>query len=199
MPTNEYIIGVKAKGTGKAKKQLKGVSGSLTKMAGSVALASAAFLGARGLIRTLKEGTQAWTEFEAGMAEVRTLMLDKQPMAEMRKELELLSSQTGQTLDKLTKAKYDAVSAGFTSAADSAMLLNTASKLAVGGVTDVSTSMDLLTSALNAYGLEASDSMQVSDQLFTAVRIGKTTISELAASLGTVMPGDGGINYGRFK
>tara|TARA_Y100001973_G_C5209214_1_gene344248 strand:- start:30200 stop:33535 length:3336 start_codon:yes stop_codon:yes gene_type:complete len=188
MPSNEYLLKIRQQGAQTTKKGLRSVTGSLTKMAGAVGVTVVAFQGLRAVWRTLDEGVNSWRKFEKGMREVRTLMTDKQPIEEMRKELELLASRTGQTFDVLTKAKYDAVSAGFASAADSAKLLSSASKLAVGGATDVGTAMDLLTSALNAYGLDANDAIDVSDQLFSAVRIGKTTISELAGSLGSVMP-----------
>ena len=60
--------------------------------------------------------------------------------------------------------------------------------LAVGGVTDVGVGADLLTSALNAYKLEAIDVTSVSDTFFQTVKLGKTTIDELSASMGQVMP-----------
>ena len=41
---------------------------------------------------------------------------------------------------------------------------------------------------LNALGLEAGDTNKVADQLFTTVRLGKTTMTELSASLGQVLP-----------
>jgi len=61
-----------------------------------------------------------------------------------------------------------------------------ASKMAIGGVTDVSTSVDLLTSVLNAYGAEASEAAHYSDVMFATVQKGKTTIPELAANMGKI-------------
>ncbi len=61
-------------------------------------------------------------------------------------------------------------------------------KLAKGGFTDGAKAVDVLTTAINAYGLEASDATRVSDLLITTQNLGKTTVDELASSMGTVIP-----------
>jgi len=102
----------------------------------------------------------------------------------LHKSLLDLASSSGQALDVLAKANYDIVSAGFADVASSAELMGVSAQLAVGGVTEVSTAADLLTTALNSYKLTADDAMETSDKLFTIVRLGKTTISEIAHSFG---------------
>jgi len=52
----------------------------------------------------------------------------------------------------------------------------------------VETAADGLTSALNAYGAGADKAESYSDALFTAMRAGKTTVGQLASSLGKVAP-----------
>jgi len=125
-------------------------------------------------------------QFEKGIAEIGTLLDGdvKGQMAAMRGELMDMSIEFGQTMGSMTKARYDIISAGFTDAADSAMVLEASSKLAVAGVSDVASTADLLTTALNGLGLEADQAGAVSDVLFQTVRKGKTTISDLAASMG---------------
>ena len=129
-------------------------------------------------------------DFSKSLREVGTLMggLTEGEMKNMSKELRVLSQSSGLALSSLSKAKYDVVSAGFASAAGSAKILATTSRLAVGGVTSAANAADILTTALNAYGLTASSVDDVSDILFTTVRFGKTTMDELAGSLGTVLP-----------
>lgn len=127
-------------------------------------------------------------QFERGLAEISTLLDgDTAPaIANMKEELLDMSVQFGQTIGNLTKARYDIISAGFTDAADSAQVLTAANKLAVAGVSDVASTADLLTTAINGLGLEAKDAGAVSDVLFQTVRKGKTTMDDLAASLGPV-------------
>ena len=125
-------------------------------------------------------------KFEKGLAEISTLLDgDTAPaIARMRGELLDMSVQFGQTIDRLTKARYDIISAGFTDAADSAAVLTAANKLAVAGVSDVAATADLLTTAINGLGKEAGDAEAIADVLFQTVRKGKTTMDQLAASMG---------------
>ena len=133
-------------------------------------------------------GVKIAADMDRGLREIGTLMngLTEGEMAKMRKELELVASQTGSTMDKLTKARYDIVSAGFGDAASSLQVLDASAKLAVGGVTEVSTAADLLTTTINAFQLSSADASKVTDQLFTIVKEGKTTINEIAGSFGRV-------------
>ncbi len=135
-------------------------------------------------------------DLDRGLREIGTLMgglTDKQ-IKGMTKELENLASTSGQAMNSLTKAKYDIVSAGFTKAADSAIMLNQSAVIAVGGVTDMATAADLLTTALNAYNKSADEAADVSDILFTTVRLGKTTMSELGGSMGRLLAISGQMN-----
>ena len=86
------------------------------------------------------------------------------------------------------KAYYGIISAGASSAAEATGTLTAANKLAIGGVTDIATAADGLTSVLNAYGSKVDSATAVSDALFVAMRAGKTTIGELSSGLGKVAP-----------
>ena len=94
----------------------------------------------------------------------------------------------GGTATTQAQAYYGIVSSGAMAGAEATLLLNSANTLALAGVTSVAIAADGLTSTLNAYNLEASDAARVSDSLFTAVRLGKTTIDELSASIGGTAP-----------
>ena len=63
-----------------------------------------------------------------------------------------------------------------------------AGKLAVAGNAELSTSTDLLTSALNAFNLEADQAEMVSDIMFNTVKMGKTTVDELGQSFSNMGP-----------
>ena len=156
-----------------------------------VALAGKAFLafGAVAAAAIVGVGLKLSIDLEKGLREVGTLMggLSKGEMKDMSDELKNISIQSGQALDKLVKAKYDIVSAGFADAASSAELLRASAQLAVGGVTEISTAADLLTTTINAYNLSSRDAVDVNDKLFTIVRLGKTTIDELGGSMGRVV------------
>ena len=181
MATKNVILKIGAKGVKGTATALKKVSGSLLSIGKSASLVGAGFA----VLSTKLAG-----DFQKGLLEVTTLMkgdTDK-ALKSLGKELTSVANASGLALDSLTKAKYDIVSAGFSNASDSAIVLEQATKLAVGGVTSAAAAADILTSSLNAFGEGADQADEVSDALFTTVRLGKTTITELGASLGQVLP-----------
>lgn len=80
--------------------------------------------------------------------------------------------------NEAAKALYQIVSAGH-DGANGMKVLEASAKAAVGGVTDTATAADAITTVLNAYKLDASKAQEVSDQLFTTVRLGKTDFGQL--------------------
>jgi len=126
--------------------------------------------------------------FEKQMSEVNTIAkLGQKEFQKLTKDVMDLSAEFGQSKDALTKGLYDALSAGVPSE-NAIDFLRDASKLAIAGATDTATAVDLLTSVINAYGMEAGKAGDISDQLFKTVEFGKTTIPELAQAIGQVAP-----------
>ncbi len=125
--------------------------------------------------------------FEAAFAEVRTL-IDESKVAvdDIKAALLDLPAILGGA-EELTKALYQAISAGAEPAA-AIGLVGTAAKLAVAGLTSTFAAVDILTTVINAYGFAASEAARVSDVLFKTVELGKTTVDALATSLGVVIP-----------
>ena len=130
------------------------------------------------------------TSLDRRLREISTLLLDvtEDDISKMSHEIRNLASVTGKAFDDIGKAKYDIISAGFTDAAESAQLLNTSTRLAVGGVTSVKNAADLLTSSLNSWQKSGLEAEKDADILFTTVRLGKTTMDELVGSVGRVFP-----------
>lgn len=134
------------------------------------------------------KAASASAEFNKGMAEVSTLLDDTSGMPALTDQVRALTREYGGDINKNSKALYDIISAGAEDSAEAMRTLETANRLAIGGVTDVSTAADGLTSILNAYGYEGERAAEVSDALFTAVREGKTTVPELSQSIGQLAP-----------
>ena len=127
--------------------------------------------------------------FKDALAEVSTLVDTATfDMKALEKAALDQSAAFGGSAAAQTKAFYSIISAGASSAAEATEILAASNKLAVGGVTDVATASDGLTSVLNAYGDKVESATAVSDALFVAMRAGKTTIGELSGSLGKVAP-----------
>ncbi|MFY0682621.1 MAG: phage tail tape measure protein [Thalassovita sp.] len=151
------------------------------------ALAGAA--GAFVSLTTLQQASRESLNFGAAMSEVSTLLNDVPgQMKALEQSARDLSKQYGGSATKQANAYYQAISAGATDAASATAILDTANKLAIGGVTEVTVGVDILTTTINAYGRDVISAEQASDALFVGMRAGKTTIAELAGSLGTVIP-----------
>lgn len=179
--------------TQKLQKKSAGLSSGVKKLA----IGIGGLLIVRGVARAFSSALGKFSEFQKGMAEVATLTdFTTKEIRKMGDETLKMSRQFGQAIKPLTKARYDIVSAGFADIREQTLLLTAANKLAIAGVTDVSTATDLLTSVLNAYGLTAEDAESVSDDLFTTVRLGKTTIPELSEALGKLLPTARGTGVG---
>ena len=128
-------------------------------------------------------------DFNAALAETSTLIegtpeqLDALTEASRSMAREFGGSATDQV-----KAFYQAISAGADGVEGATQLLDQANKLAIGGITDVTTGVDALTTAMNAYGPDVLSAAEASDAMFVAMRAGKTTIGELSGSLGQIVP-----------
>ena len=137
--------------------------------------------------------------FEKGMKEVFTLMpgISDKAMGKMEDDVKDLAKEMGILPDDIVPALYDAISAGVP-AENVFDFMEVASKTAIGGVTDLGVAVDGITSVVNAFGKENITAGEASDHMFTAVRLGKTTIEELSQSLFQVNPVAAGlgVNFG---
>ena len=167
-------VGSGVKSTGKA------IGGAISAGFAVAATAAAAFA---------VKGVSAFVEFEKKMGEVSTLLpnMTAEGFAKMESDLRKLAETMGVDLLDSTQALYNALSAGIP--ADNAVsFLADATKLSIAGVTDLQTAVSGLTTVLDAYNMDASEAMKVSDVLFATMQSGKTTIDELARNVGKVTP-----------
>jgi TP901 family phage tail tape measure protein len=135
--------------------------------------------------------------FQTALAEVSTLVdTSKVDMEALGAESKALSAEFGTMPTDTIKSLYTTMSAGFADAADASTLLRGALTLAKAGMADTGVTIDGLTSIMNSYSMKASEVTSVSDQMFIAVQLGKTTIGELASSLGKITPITAGVGIG---
>ncbi len=124
------------------------------------------------------------------LAEVATLTDEANfPLEKMRELTKGLAAEYGGKAALQAKALYQTISAGYGDVEEAAKMMNTANKLAVGGVTEVETAIDGLTNVMNTYKKDNLAAADVSDTMFIAMREGKTTIGELASQIGRAAPG----------
>lgn len=127
-------------------------------------------------------------EFQTALKKVETIAdTDLVPMAKLRQEIINLSNETGKSANDLAEDVYNAISAG-QSTADAVGFVENATKLATAGYAESGQALDVLSTILNAYGMEASKVTDVSDMLIQIQNKGKTTVADLSSSMGKIIP-----------
>ena len=126
--------------------------------------------------------------FETALAKVSTIAdTSKVSVGDLNKQILDTSGSMGVAAADIAEAAYQAISAG-QDTANAVAFAGQASKLAAAGFTSSSSAVDILTTALNAYGLSANQATHVSDVLLTTQNLGKTSVDELSSSMGKVIP-----------
>lgn len=166
-------------------------SDSMKKIAKALVAIGGSYFAVTRLTRAFTDAVKSAASFESKLAEVSTLLTGNvsRTMAEYEKRIRSMSRNSSADVNQLTGAIYQTISAGVRGSETVAGTLNlvgTAQKAAVAGVSDAKSAVDILTTALNSYGKTTDTAMEYSDNLFTAVRLGKTTFGEMANQLGMV-------------
>lgn len=145
-------------------------------------------LAAAGIGKMLQAAFTEGSAYETAIAKVGTIAdTSKVSIGELKGQITDLSGTMGIAAGDLAEATYQAISAG-QDTGDAVAFAGQAAKLAAAGFTTSSSAVDILTTALNAYGLEADQAGHVSDVLLTTQNLGKTSVDELSASMGRVIP-----------
>lgn len=131
-------------------------------------------------------------EFQGHLAAIATESdLTTEQLNELGAGLLDMSGRVGQSAQTLARASYDVVGAGV-QGADTIAKLNglteISARAASAGLTEVGVSANVITSALNAYGLSVDNAQHVSDVFFKTTATGKISFEQLANNMGEVLP-----------
>lgn len=127
-------------------------------------------------------------DFERSLRQVSAIA-ENVDLNSLRKQAEQLSETFGGEATDAVNGFYQAISAGFQDQKSATNIMKWGQNLASiggkGGFASTEESVNLLTTALNAYGLDASYAEKVTNTLFKTITYGKTTAAELANSFST--------------
>lgn len=173
----------------KASEDLQKTSDKMKKIGGSIDDVSTKVLGMSTAVLTgVASLGKMYMDTEEGFQKVNTLAnLSDAEFTKYKESAIQSSNELGVSLNDYNEAIYNAMSSGI-DFASSQEFVNDANKLAVGGFTDVTKAVDVLTTIINAYGLEAEDSARISDILINVQNKGKVTVDQLASAMGNVIP-----------
>lgn len=173
------VMGGEAASAGKISGKSLGSAlvGSLTKV-----------VAAAGIGKMLQSAFTGGTAFESAMAKVGTIAdTAKVPLESLSSQVLQVSGDMHIGANEISEAAYQAISAG-QDTGNAVAFAGQASMLATAGFTSTTSAVDILTTALNAYGKGADEAGHVSDVLLTTQNLGKTSVDELAGSMGRVIP-----------
>lgn len=143
---------------------------------------------AAGIGKLLQSAFTGGTAFESSMAKVGTIAdTTKVPLESLSSQVLQVSGDMHIGANEIAEAAYQAISAG-QDTGNAVAFAGQASMLATAGFTSSASAVDILTTALNAYGKGADEAGHVSDVLLTTQNLGKTSVDELAGSMGRVIP-----------
>lgn len=158
-----------------------GLLSKLPKVSGlTIAAAGAAAVGA-----ALADGAKKAIELDTEIRNIGSLGVENfERFTETAIEM---STRIPQSAAEIAKGTYQAISAGV-DPTKAAAFVETAAKAGVAGLATTETAVNALSSVVNAYKLSAQDAGRVSDQMFTAVKLGKTTFNEINSAIANVVP-----------
>src|SRR5210317_773335 len=154
---------------------VKNIGASLQRVAVPLALAGGA---------AIKLGV----DFDKSMTQIKSLVgVASAEVDKMGKAARQMAINTGKSSTEAADALFFITSAGLRGS-EAMDVLDASLKAAAVGLGETSTVADLATSAMNAYGSATLSATDATDVMVSAVREGKLEASELAGSMGRVLP-----------
>jgi TP901 family phage tail tape measure protein len=136
-----------------------------------------------------KKAVDAAVEFDTAMRNVGTLIDDNgDSVKQLEEGIKSMVRRVPKSPKELGAAAYQVVSAGISDMSQALIVLEASARLATAGLGTTEEATDILTSAINAFGIDAGDAESVANSFFLAVKSGKTTVAELAQGFGQVAP-----------
>jgi len=168
------------------KQSEKSVNGFQSKLKGVASTMKLVFVGAlaAGGVQALRSAKQ----FDKSMTQIKSLVgIAGAEVDKMGETAIKMANKTGRGANEAAEALFFITSAGLRGS-EAMEVLEASLKAAAVGLGETKTVADLATSALNAYGSANLSATDATDVMVTAVREGKLEASELAQSMGRVLP-----------
>jgi TP901 family phage tail tape measure protein len=127
-------------------------------------------------------------DFDKSMTQIKSLVgVAGDEVDAMGERVKVMASETGTNASEAAQALFFITSAGLRGA-EAMDVLEASMRAAAVGLGETKTVADLATSAMNAYGSDVLSAADATDVMVSAVREGKLEASELAGSMGRVLP-----------
>lgn len=180
----------------KLEKDFKRIGRGAAQVAGGVdKIASAMAPALLGAGAAAAGAVKKFADFDDAMAVVRTIWSEsEEELQRLGGAMQELSIEFGRRTPEIAASAYEALSASVP-AEELAEFVELAGKSAVGGLTNMRTAVDVLTTTVNTYGAALGENatvteraLKASDVLLKIQEKGKTTLDRLGMAMGFVLP-----------
>jgi TP901 family phage tail tape measure protein len=138
-------------------------------------------------IQQLTQAVDQAALFQIKISEIRTISQDsQQSFTSWSESIRVLSDQFGSPINDVAAGVYEVISNQIAKGAEATRFMAEAMTFAQITASSTQDSVNLLSSAINSYGLAASDAGKVSAILFKVIDLGRVTASEMADTFGRV-------------
>lgn len=200
----ELMLKIGAKQDSSLKKACADADKNLSKLSKSAKAVGKVVAGASIAVATTVEtagvaAVKSGIDYQKQLANVSTLLTGTEAeisarTAEIGKDILKVSNDTGVETANLTDGMYQVISA-FGDSKDAMSILETSAKAAAAGNATTTDSVNLLSAVMKGYkDVSAESAQKVADLSFATVRLGQTSFSELASSIGKVVPLSSALN-----
>lgn len=149
--------------------------------------AYASIQGLTQLYNQFQAATREAAEFSRSIGLIQTITADaNMSFNEWAKGIQAVSDELGMPLAETSAAAYDLLSNQVTKAADTFDVLRVAGNLANLTNSSVTSSVNSLSNAINAYGYSSRDAEGLAAKFFTTVDLGRVRLNEMDATAGRV-------------
>jgi TP901 family phage tail tape measure protein len=179
-------LGLSTDGMDDAKRQIKGKMKGMSRTMKRSGRQMTTYLTAP-LAAASAAAVKTAADFDKQFAKIEGLVDAGENVDALKSEVQDLAGETAKAPQELAEALFFVESAGFRGA-KAMEVLEASSKAAAAGLGDTKDVADAVTSAVNAYGEENLSAKRATDTLVATIREGKVEASELAGSLGRVIP-----------
>lgn len=133
--------------------------------------------------------TKLVTDLNEGMAKISTLIPGQgERLQELKKSVQDVSINVGKSTDDIADGTYNVISA-FGDASDTMKKVEIDAKAATAGMATTTDALNLSSAVMKGYGsTTAETNKKVMDLAFNTVKLGQTSFSDLAGSIGKVVP-----------
>lgn len=139
------------------------------------------------IVDKFKQMSQEAADFQRRIALIQTLSQDTSlTFNDWAEGIKKVSDKQGLPTEQISSAAYDLLSNQITKGADTFKTLNTIGDFARATDSGIEDSVNLVSSAINSYRLSAADAKEITNELFTAIDLGRVKAGDLANTFGRV-------------